>query len=123
MNPIKKLPDFHWADHARGEIAVTGPSLILMSDCAFAIGEVAIAGLIYSSYTSPPWFWFALTENVSFSDLIDFRRLQDEIPKGALTAVRTDFAPGHRFAKFYGFEATDRMQVHEGREYQIYRRA
>ncbi len=122
MNPIEELPNFSWSRHSRDEIAITGPALIAASDFAVSLGEVAIAGLIYNSFTSPPWFWFALTESVSFRDLIDFRALREYIPQGSLTAVREDFLPGHRFAKFYGFSPTDRFQEHLGKVYCIYRR-
>jgi hypothetical protein len=122
MNPIDFLPDFAWSPDAEAEIAVTGPDLIRQSDFAFAIGTVAVAGLIYSSYSSPPWFWFALARNVKMSDLIDFRRLQESIPRGSLTAVREDFKVGRRFATFYGFEDTGGKQEHAGVTYIIYRR-
>lgn len=122
MNPIDFLPDFNWSEHARAEIAVSGQDLIDQSEVKFAVGEVAIAGLVYTSYTSPPWFWFALAEDVRMSDLIDFRRLQAMIPPGALTAIRQDRPLLRRFASFYGFSDSGREQQHNGLTYLIYRR-
>src|ERR1044072_1341899 len=73
MNPIERLPDLDWNEIARQEIVVTGADLVAKSDFAFQIGRVAIAGLIYHNYISPPWFWFALAKGVTIRDLIDFR--------------------------------------------------
>lgn len=122
MKAIKTLPDLPWTPHAREEIVVTGASLIEASDVAYVIGSVAIAGLIYTSFTSPPWFWFGLTKNAKLRDLIDFRALREQIPQGAQTAVRSDFAAGHRFASFYGFSRTGAVREHAGNTYDVYRR-
>lgn len=101
---------------------MTGDDLIAASDVAYVIGKVAIAGLIYTSFTSPPWFWFGLTKNARIRDLIDFRALREQIPQGAETAVRSDFEAGHRFASFYGFSRTGLVRDHGGMTYDVYRR-
>jgi hypothetical protein len=123
MNPIKKLPDLDWDDIAKREIIVTGENLVEQSDYAYQIGRVAIAGLIYYSYTSAPWFWFALAKGVTIRDLIDFRRLQEEIPIGSMTAVRTDRVEALRFARFYGFEETGELRTLGNTTYKLFRRA
>jgi hypothetical protein len=119
MNPIESLPDLEWNDIASREIAMTGEELLAHSDFMWRLGDVAICGLIYQTWTSPPWLWFALATNVTFGDLIDFRRLATLIPEGTLTAVQSDLAIAKRFAKFYGFTETGRQQG----AYTIYRRA
>lgn len=122
--PIKKLPELDWTDNSSFEIAEAGGDyLVQQSDCAYMVNNVLVAGLVYRSFTSPPWFWFALAKGITFRDLIDFRRLKDYIPLGALTAVAVDFQLAHRFAKFYGFEDTGEPHSFHGRDYTIYRRA
>lgn len=122
MNPIKKLPDLPWSSEAAAEIALTGQDLLDRSDFSWQIGQVAICGLVYSSYTSPPWFWFALAQGVSMRDLIDFRRLEKMIPVGAVTAVRKDRPTSIRFAKFYGFSSMGECRLYDGIEYELFRR-
>lgn len=123
MKMIKNLPALDWNEIAQNEIIVTGANLVEQSDVAYQIGRVAIAGLIYQSYTSPPWFWFALAKGVTLRDLIDFRRYREEIPEGALTAIREDRAEATRFAEFYGFEDTGGLRIFNGLRYKIFRRA
>lgn len=123
MNPIKGLPDLDWNEIARQEIIVTGADLVARSDYAFQIGRVAIAGLIYHSYVSPPWFWFALAKGVTIRDLIDFRAFREEIPQGALTAVCEEWPNAVRFAEFYGFENTGDERLYGDKTYKIFRRA
>lgn len=94
-----------------------------MSDFAWRVGNVAMAGFVYSSYTSPPWMWFVLAEGVKFSDLLDFRRLSTLIPHGTLAAVASDFAVGLKFAKFYGFEEMNSEIYHLDRAYKVMRKA
>lgn len=122
MNPIDTIPTLNWMDHARDEIALEGEELLHRSDFAWKLGEVAICGLIYSTFTSPPWLWFALAKDVTLRDLIDFRRLSRFIPKGTLTGVRADLKEAIRFAEFYGFEATGSVRYHGGWKYKIFRR-
>lgn len=122
MSPIDKLPDLDWNEVAKQEIIVTGADLVSRSDFAYQIGRVAIAGLIYHSYISPPWFWFALAKNVTLRDLIDFRAFREEIPEGALTAVCDEWPHAVRFAEFYGFEDTGETRPCNDRIYKIYRR-
>lgn len=123
MIPIDKLPSLNWTDNSRFEITEAGGDALLdQSDMAWQLGNILVVGLIYSTFTSPPWMWFALTKDVKFRDLIDFRRLKDYIPLGTLTAVAEDFTVAHRFAKFYGFQITDEVAEVKGRRYLIYRR-
>lgn len=122
MNPIERLPDLDWNEIARQEIIVTGADLVNKSDFAFQIGRVAIAGLIYHNYTSPPWFWFALAKGVTIRDLIDFRAMREEIPLGALTPVCEAWPNAIRFAEFYGFEDTGEKRLLGDKPYKIYRR-
>lgn len=122
MNPIDHLPNLDWNEIARNEIIVTGADLVAKSDYAFQIGRIAIAGLIYHSYTAPPWFWFALAKGVTIRDLIDFRALREEIPQGSLTAICEEWPNAIRFAKFYGFEDTGEQRLYGERLYKIYRR-
>ena len=121
--PIKHLPSLDWTDTARREIVHTGAELVEQSHVAYRIGNVAVAGLIYYSFTEPPWFWFALARGVTMRHLIDFRRYRDDIPQGALTAIDSEDNRSIRFAKFYGFEETDTIREYHGREYQIFRRS
>lgn len=109
MNQIElvtALPDWRWKEHSQNEILMTGRQLVDLSDFVWRIGNVAIAGFMHHSYTSPPWMWFVLAENVKIADLIDFRRLSLLIPKGTLTAVDASFAVAIKFAKIYGFVET-----------------
>lgn len=118
MTPINQLPSFDWNDQAKEEILREGQDLINRSHFSWAVGDVVICGLIYSTYTSPPWFWFAMSKGVTLRDLIDFRRLARLIPRGTMTAVAETFREGIRFAEFYGFTETD----HTVDGYKIYRR-
>lgn len=122
MSQIDRLPDLDWSEHAAEEIAVSGQALLDRSDFIWKVGEVAICGLIYESFTSSPWFWFALARGVGMRDLIDFRRLALMIPSGSLTAVMDGKPVAARFAEFYGFEETDKVREHAGRTYKIFRR-
>lgn len=122
MNPIDKLPQLEWSDLAQEEIIVTGVSLVEQSVVAYQIGHVAVAGLWYDSYTSPPWFWFALAKNVTLRDLLDFRRLKDNIPQGARTLINSEREVAEQFAKLYGFEDTKDRLIQNGIEYKIFRR-
>lgn len=123
MNPIDKIPDFDWTDQARKEIGLAGQLLLEQSELSYSVGNVLICGLIYQNFLSPPWFWFALAKGVTLRHLIDFRRLQDFIPQGTLTAVEADFTEGLRFAKFYGFEDAGQVEVRGNITYNIFRRA
>lgn len=122
MSPIDALPDLPWSKQARVEIVSTGAELVRRSDLAFQFGNIGVAGLIYTCLLSPPWFWFALVEDVSIGDLIDFRRLAQHIPVGALTAIRSDFERGKKFARLYGFTDTGEVHSHNNVSYNIYRR-
>jgi hypothetical protein len=123
MIPIDKLPSLNWTDNSAYEISEAGgDELLAQSDMAWQLGNLLIVGLIYYTLTSPPWMWFALTKDVKFRDLIDFRRIKDYIPKGTTTAVAEDFTTAQRFAEFYGFEFTGATQEYKGRSYLIYRR-
>ena len=123
MTPIDALPDLDWSPIARREIALTGADLLRQSDFAYQIGQIAICGLVYSTLTSPPWFWFALAKGVTLRDLIDFRRTyMNLIPSGAITAVNTADRESIRFAEFYGFEETSSVRIYKDRVYKIYRR-
>lgn len=122
MNPIDNLPNLDWNEIARQEIIVTGADLVSRSDFAYQIGRVAIAGLIYHSYTAPPWFWFALAKGVTIRDLIDFRAMRESIPEGALTAINEALPNAVRFAEFYGFTYTGENRLYGDKMYKIYRR-
>lgn len=123
MSPISALPDLDWTENSRFEIGSTDPaSLFAMSDMAWQIKDILIVGLIYVYLTSPPWMWFALTNKVTFRDLVEFKRLKDKIPRGTLTAVAEDFRMGQRFARFYGFMPTGNSCVEAERSYLIYRK-
>lgn len=120
---ITGLPDWRWKAHSKQEIAMTGLELVELSDFVWRIGNVAVAGFVHYSYTSPPWMWFVLAEGVSIGDLIDFRRLTTIIPKGTLTSVRADFAVGLRFAKLYGFTETGEVELYHDHDYKIMRKS
>ena len=122
MSPIDHLPNLDWNEIAKQEIIVTGANLVTQSDFAYQIGRVAIAGLIYHNYVSPPWFWFALTKEVSIRDLYDFRALREQIPLGSLTAVHPGWPNAIRFAELYGFEDTGDERTYGDKLYKIYRR-
>lgn len=123
MIPIEKLPDLNWNDIAVRELSLLEDDLVGSSTVAYRIGNVAVAGLIHDSFTSPPWFWFALAKDVTMRDLIDFRRFQEKIPSGALTAVQKDNERALRFATFYGFIDTGKEASNRDIEYKILRRA
>lgn len=115
MSPISKLPDLDWTERAAKEIALSdGDELVAASHVAYRLGNAGVIGLIYTSYFSPPWLWFALAKATRIRDLIDFRRMQHLIPRGTLTAVDEDDPTAYRFATFYGFEQTGQTVDHEG---------
>ena len=123
MIPINALPDLPWTENSQIEIdEAGGNALFAHTDCAWQFGNVLVIGLSYSSFVSAPWMWFALTKNVKFKDLIDFRHFQTMIPYGTMTAVAEDFTVGHRFAKFYGFEHTGDAYDTGGKSYLLYRK-
>lgn len=122
IEPIKKLPDLDWTEHARYEIAITGEELVDQSDFIWRVGGVAAVGFIYTSLVCPPWMWFVLSKNVTIGDLVDFRRLARAIPKGTLTSVAEDFMIGFRFAKLYGFIETEEVINYSGKAYRIMRK-
>jgi hypothetical protein len=119
---ITALPNWRWKDKSREEIDLTGEELLKYSDFIWKLGNIIVMGLIYSSFTSPPWAWFLLADDIKFSDLVDLRRATDYIPSGAMTAVQSDFTVGLRFAKFYGFVETGQTAHANSREYVIMRK-
>jgi hypothetical protein len=119
---ITGLPDWQWKPHSKKEISLTGQKLVEMSDFVWRIGQVAIAGFIHHTYTSPPWMWFVLAEKVTLADLIDFRRLAEQIPPGTLTAVDVDFPLALRFARLYNFVEIDEIIERHGHKYKLMRK-
>jgi hypothetical protein len=119
---IAGLPNWKWKDHSHREIEMTGAQLAAGSDFVWRVGEVAIAGFIYNNFMSPPWMWFALAEGVGIRDLVDFRRLANDIPHGTLTAVQSDYEVGRRFARLYGFYETGELVDQNDHEYLIMRK-
>ena len=119
---IRELPNWQWKLHSLNEILRTGKELVMKSDFVYRVGNVATVGFIYHSLTSPPWMWFALANNVTIADLIDFRRLAEKIPSGTLTSVDLEFALALRFAKLYGFKETEELQYYKGRTYRVMRK-
>ena len=123
MIPISELPNLPWTENTRAEIEKAGAdALFAHTDIAWQFGNILVVGLCYNSFVQAPWLWFALTKNVKFKDLIDFRHFQTMIPVGTITAVAEDFTVGHRFAKFYGFENTGEAYDVTGRSYLLYRK-
>jgi hypothetical protein len=119
---VTALPNWQWKKHSQEEIILTGEQLVEMSDFVWRVGNVAVVGFTYISYTSPPWLWFVLAEKVGIADLVDFRRLTRQIPKGTLTAVAADFPMGFKFAKLYGFEETGEKVEYSERAFKIMRK-
>ncbi len=119
---ITGLPNWKWKDHSQKEIDLTGEELVELSDAVWRVGAVAVAGFIYHSYTSPPWMWFVLADKVTIADLIDFRRIALQIPKGTLTAVEANYTVGLKFAKVYSFEDTGEEILNNGLMYKIMRK-
>lgn len=125
MIPIKEvrdLPELDWTDHAVLEMMQDGLDLLNFTNVMFQVGDACICGLIYNTFTSPPWFWFALAKGTKIRDLIDFRAASEKIPWGALTAVQDNYRIGKRFAEFYGFVPLNEKVVHGDRVYHIYRK-
>jgi len=126
MIPIKEitdLPPLNWSDQAKAEMQVFGCKPPAGTALAWQLGEYAVCGLVYTSFTSPPWFWFALADGVGLRQLIDFRRLVAYLPRGTATAVMEDFEEGRRFAEVYGFMKTDQVVNTGGLVYRIYKRS
>jgi len=119
---ITGLPEWKWKPNSEKELELTGQQLVNVSDFVWRVGVVAVVGFIHTSYTSPPWMWFLLAEGVRIKDLIDFRRLALQIPKGTLTAVASDFGLGLKFARVYNFVETDEEVTDAGRKYKIMRK-
>lgn len=123
MKAIKKLPDLRWSARAARQIeSAGGDALVQCSHVAYRLGNAAVIGLVYQNLFSPPWLWFALAEDVSMRDLIDFRKLQDQIPRGTLTSVQDGDTTAIRFAAFYGFEDSGQIVEHEGLVYILMRK-
>lgn len=123
MKEISKLPQLDWSDRARKQIAEAGgDELVQASHVAYRLGNSAVIGLVYQTFFSPPWLWFALAKDVSFRDLIDFRRLQERIPRGTVAAVEDGDAVAIRFAAFYGFEDSGQIIESEGTVYILMRK-
>lgn len=122
MTPIKEIPNLNWTDHAAAEICLAGQALLDMSASSWRIGDIAIVGLVYSSFTSPPYLWMALAQGIKFSDLLDFRRKTELIPPGAYTYVNQASETAYRFARLYGFRGTGELVVQNGHTYLVMRR-
>lgn len=113
MKKIDKLPDLKWSDRAAVQLAETdADDIIRRSNEIYQIGNYAVAGTIHDNLLAPPWFWFLLGKGVGLRQLIDFRRLQSRIPRGALTAVEKEDAVALRFAEFYGFTKVKEQEKH-----------
>jgi hypothetical protein len=124
MTPINKLPDLPWTDRAQSQIdTYGGDALLAQSHVAYRLGNAAVIGLIYESMFSPPWLWFALAKSITMRDLIDFRRKQELIPRGTITAVEDGDDVAFRFACFYGFEDTGQFVEYEGCFYMMMRKS
>ena len=122
IKEIRELPELDWSDQALIEIGNAGADVLAKSQLILQLGNVCIAGLIYGSFTSPPWFWFALARNVGIRDLIDFRGASQRIPWGARTAIREDYEAAHRFARFYHFVPINEIVEYLGVPYVLYRK-
>jgi len=124
MKEIDRLPDLDWSDRAREQIALTGgDALIRDSHVAYRLGNAAVIGLVYPSFFAPPWLWMALARDISLRDLIDFRRMQERIPRGTLTGIEDGDEVAHRFAAFYGFVDSGQVVESAGLSYIIMRKA
>lgn len=121
IEPTDHIPNLDWQDHFRHELEAAA-DVLAVSDFVGRIGNVASFGYIYYSLMAPPWMWFLLAKNVSFKDLIDFRRLAVQIPKDTKTTVRLGHDEGFKFAKFYGFVETDEVLTHRGVDYRVMRK-
>ena len=119
---IAALPNWRWKPQSAKEIYMTGTQLVNESDFVYRIGNVAVAGFIYTNYTSPPWMWFVISENVGIGDLVDFRKMAEHIPQGTLTGVEIGLKVPMRFAKLYGFVETDEVIEHNGIKYRVMRK-
>lgn len=124
MKEISRLPDLEWTERAQRQIEKTGgDALLRMSHVAYRLGNAGVIGLIYGSLLSPPWLWFALARTATMRDLIDFRRMQELIPKHTLVGVEEADEVAFRFARFYGFEETGHTVEHEGVLHLLMRKA
>lgn len=124
MKEIDRLPDLDWSDRAREQIELTGgDALVRASHVAYRLGNAGAIGLVYQSFFAPPWLWMALAKNVTIRDLIDFRRLQERIPRGTIAAVEDGDETAIRFAAFYGFVDSGQVVESAGLTYIIMRKA
>lgn len=124
MKEISRLPDLDWSDRAKQQIMTAGgDALVKSSHAAWRLGDAAVIGLVYESFFAPPWLWFALAKRVTLRDLIDFRRLQTRIPRGAMTAVEDGDAVAFRFASFYGFVDTGNVVEADGQLFLLMRKS
>lgn len=121
MIPIKSLPDLPWTEQSAKEIA-RSPNLVKESDFAWQVDDLFIAGWTYREFTSPPWFWFALTTEFERKHIRRLTELRPMIPSGSLTLVQKGWQVGDRFAKFYGFKPTGEEATEFGDEYLVYGR-
>lgn len=119
---IAALPNWRWLPQSAKEISLTGTQLVNESDFVYQIGNVAVVGFIYTNYTSPPWMWFVISENIGIGDLVDFRKKAELIPTGTLTGVEIGNKVAMKFAKLYNFEETDEIIENCQRFYRVMRK-
>lgn len=123
MTPIKTLPELDWTDQAKAEIASQPADFVANSDFAWQIDDLFIAGWYYPALSSPPWFWFAMTNKFAGMKLRRLYEYQFRIPSGAETSVEAGWEVGDKFAKTFGFVPTGEIFTQNGVQYLKYRRA
>lgn len=127
---ITSIPNRVWTVNSSWEYELMGKEdLEKASTVMYEVvdGDIsfAVLGLQYSSLTSPPVFWFFLTQAFDRYPIAGIKALKacvEELPKGTVTVVASDFAAGCRFARWFGFSPSGEMALVNSRDYEIWRR-
>lgn len=129
IEEVDRIPSLDWSDWSWDEFRCGNASM--MERRSLKMVEVRdddlplfVLGLIYDSFTNPPWVWLLMTKDILGAPPSLFRDLLETslaLPP-SLTFVNTLFTEGKRFLRFFGFEPVHKVTRYDGREYAIYRR-
>lgn len=128
INRVDRIPNAAWAENSYREFLSTDPKVVeRLSQYIWTMDDgelLACGGLIYSNFTTEPWFWLLLTKSFKKSvkrNLLTLMRYVDNL--GTVRAlVDVNFAEGKRFAWVFGFAPTGQIQGMGGRSFEVFRR-
>lgn len=122
IDEVTEIPQLLWTEHSSLEFSTANVmSIQEASQLIWLIKAetvLAVAGLIYGSFSSPPWLWFLTTQELKALHVRQLQPLVKKLAPGTLTAVKNDFTMGHKFAKLFEFAPTELVE----QDYRIYRK-